>query len=118
MLNPQLAQAMQELTEALMQTDEYQRYTQLRESVLADAASSALLRRFQSAQTALQLAALSGREAAEEDAAAFEGLSGLLYANQETADYLLAEMQLQQLVAQLMQQLTQAAGLDVPLPEI
>ena len=113
-----LDKAIDQLIDAFRDTEDYRRYQELKEIVLADEASCALLRRFKSAQTALQLAAMAGREPSEEDAAAFEGLSGLLYANPDTADYLLAQMRLEQQVAQVMQRLTNAAGLDLSLPEI
>lgn len=113
-----LEEAITQLVEALKATEDYRQYQELRKTVLADEASRALLRRFQSAQTALQLAALAGREPSEEDASAFEGLSGLLYANPDTADYLLSQMRMQQLVAQVMQKLTTAAGLEETLPEL
>lgn len=113
-----LDEAIAQLVDALKATGEYQQYQELRKLVQTDEASLALLRRFQSAQTALQLAALAGKEPSEEDAAAFEGLSGLLYANPDTADYLLAQMRMQQLVAQVMQKLTSAAGLEETLPEL
>lgn len=113
-----LEEAITQLVEALKATEDYRQYQELRKTVLADEASCALLRRFQSAQTALQLAALAGREPSEEDASTFEGLSGLLYANPDTADYLLSQMRMQQLVAQVMQKLTTAAGLEEILPEL
>lgn len=113
-----LDKAIDQLIDAFRDTEDYRQYQELKEIVLADEASCALLRRFKSAQTALQLAAMAGREPSEEDAAAFEGLSGLLYANPDTADYLLAQMRLEQQVAQVMQRLTKAAGLDLSLPEI
>lgn len=113
-----LDNAIEQLVAALQATEEYQQYQELRKTVQADEASLALLRRFQSAQTALQLAALAGKEPNEEDTAAFEGLSGLLYANPDTADYLLSQMRMQQLVAQVMQKLTKAAGLEQTLPEL
>ena len=113
-----LEEAITQLVKALKATEDYRQYQELRKTVLADEASCALLRRFQSAQTALQLAALAGREPSEEDTSAFEGLSGLLYANPDTADYLLSQMRMQQLVAQVMQKLTSAAGLEETLPEL
>lgn len=113
-----LDEAIDQLVEALKKTDDYRQYQELRSAVMADESSGILLRRFQSAQTALQLSALAGKEPSEEDTAAFEGLSGMLYANPDTADYLLMQMRMQQLVAQIMQRLTSAAGLDETLPEL
>ena len=113
-----LEDAIEQLAAALKQTEDYRSYRELRSTVLADEASSALLRRYQSAQTALQLNALAGTEPSQEDVAAFEGLSGLLYANLDTADYLLAQMRMQQVVAEVMKRLTEAADLEMTLPEL
>lgn len=113
-----LDEAIDRLADALKETEDYRTYSDLRQTVLADEASAALLRRYQSAQTALQLDALAGKEPSPEDITAFEGLSALLYANPDTADYLLSQMRMQQLVAQVMKRLTSAAGLELTLPEI
>lgn len=113
-----LDKAIDQLIDAFKETEDYRQYQELKQAVLADEASCALLRRFKSAQTALQLAAMAGREPSEEDAAAFEGLSSLLYANPDTADYLLAQMRMEQQVAQVMQRLTKSVGLELSLPEI
>ncbi len=113
-----LDEAIECLANVLRETEDYRTYKALREAVLADEASAALLRRYQSAQTALQLNALTGNEPSPEDISAFEGLSALLYANADTADYLLAQMRMQQLVAEVMKRLTSAAGLELSLPEI
>lgn len=106
------------LLAAIRQTETYARYTAAREQVMADETNRALLRRFAQAQTALQMAALAGVEAGEEDASAFEKLSSLLYASPECSDYLLAQMSVQQLVGGVLEKVTQGAGLDISLPEI
>lgn len=113
-----LEDAIEQLAEALRQTEDYRRYRELRTIVMGNEASLALLRRYQSAQTALQLSALSGSEPSPDDVTAFEGLSGLLYADQDTADYLLAQMRMQQMVAEVMKHLTDAAELELSLPEL
>ena len=103
------------LLSALHETESWKRYAALRESVMADEGTAALLRRFAAAQSALQMAALSGSEPREEDTRAFEQLSALLYESEEASEYLLAQMKVQQLVAQLMEKITREAGLDIPL---
>ncbi|MDD3333944.1 MAG: YlbF family regulator [Eubacteriales bacterium] len=118
MNTPELEQATEALLAAIRGTDAYRRYAELKENVMADEGSRALLRRFTSAQTALQVAAIAGAEAKPEDAAAFEQLSALLYANPEAADFLLAQMKVQQLAANVMDQITKEVGIDVPLPEL
>lgn len=113
-----LEQAIDRLADALKETEDYRDYQELRRIVLTDEASAALLRRYQSAQTALQLDALAGKEPSPEDVTAFEGLSAMLYANPDTADYLLSQMRMQHLVADIMKRLTTAAGLEMTLPEL
>lgn len=115
---PMLEEAIARLADALKETEDHRAYQALRDTVLEDDASAALLRRYQSAQMALQLDALAGKEPSPEDVTAFEGLSTLLYANPTTADYLLAQMRMQQLVADIMKRLTEAAGLELTIPEL
>ena len=107
-MDENLRRAANELLSALYETESWKRYAALRESVMADEGTAALLRRFAAAQSALQMAALSGGEP-------FEQLSALLYESEEASEYLLAQMKVQQLVAQLMEKITREAGLDIPL---
>lgn len=118
MTTPEVQQAANALLEAIRHTECYRRYAALKESGMADEGNRALLRRFTSAQTALQMAAIAGAEAKEEDTLAFEQLSALLYANPEITDYLLAQMQVQQLAASVMEMISKEVGLDVTLPEL
>lgn len=117
-MTPEVQQATDALLNALRHTETFQSYAQLKESVMANESSRALIRRFSSAQTALQLAALAGAEAKEEDTLAFEQLSALVYVNPELSDYLLAQMKVQQLAAAVMEQITKEADLDITLPEL
>lgn len=118
MLSPDVAKAADLLLETLRQTDAFKRYQALRESVMADEVNRRLIERFTRAQSALQLCAMSGGEAREEDASEFEKLSALLYQSDELTDYLLSQMRVQQLVAETMDRLTREVGLDVALPEL
>lgn len=115
MLN--VEQATEALLQALRSTEEYTRYDELRQLVAQDEAESALLRRFISAQKAVQLSAIAGQPPREEDASAFESLSALVYQSDALSDYLLARMRVQQLVAGTLSAITREAGLDVELPE-
>ena len=66
-MDENLRRAADELLSALHETESWKRYAALRESVMADEGTAALLRRFAAAQSALQMAALSGGEPREED---------------------------------------------------
>lgn len=115
MENEKLKKAAEELVCALHETDTYREYASLRESVMADAENRVLLRRFTEAQTALQMAALAGHEPREEDTAQFERLSTLLYSADDMTDYLLAQMKVQKMVAELLERITRDVGIDIPL---
>ena len=114
----EVAHAAETLLQALKDTEAYQQYQTLRESVLADEVNQRLLERFARAQRALQMSAIAGREPREEDAAEFEKLSTLLYQSPEVSDYLLAQMKVQQLVAATMEKLTRECGMDVDIPGV
>ena len=85
-MDENLRRAADELLSALHETESWKRYAALRESVMADEGTAALLRRFAAAQSALQMAALSGSEPREEDTRAFEQLSALLYDSEEASE--------------------------------
>ncbi len=105
------------LLDAIKRTEDYERYTALKRAVAENECESAILRRFLSAQNAVQLAAIAGQPAREEDAAAFEALSTLVYESDTLSDYLLARMRVQQLAAGALARVTKAVELDVDLPE-
>ena len=56
-MDENLRRAADELLSALHETESWKRYAALRESVMADEGTAALLRRFAAAQSALQMAA-------------------------------------------------------------
>lgn len=113
----EVARAADALLEALRQTSAFQEYEQLKESVMADEVNRRLLDRFMRAQSALQMAAMAGSEPHAEDQAEFEKLSALLYQSPEVTDYLLAQMKVQQLVAQTLGRITQEAGISFDIKE-
>lgn len=113
----EVCRAAENLLAALRRTDTFTQYEALRQNVMADEVNRRLLDRFSRAQTALQMAAMAGSEPREEDAAEFEKLSALLYQSEEVTDYLLAQMRAQQLVAQTLEKLTNAVGLNVDIKE-
>lgn len=113
----EVAQAADALLDALRRTETFQTYEALKKSVLADEVNRRLLDRFMRAQSALQMAAMAGSEPREEDTAEFEKLSALLYQSPEVTDFLLAQMKVQQLVAQTMSRITGEAGISIDIRE-
>ena len=113
----EVAQAADALLAVLRNTETFQTYEELKKSVMADEVNRRLLDRFMRAQSALQMAAMAGSEPREEDTAEFEKLSALLYQSPEVTDFLLAQMKVQQLVAQTMSRITGEAGISIEFRE-
>ena len=104
------------LANELRQSEEYMTYHRLKEDVMADDTQAALIREYKKLQIQLQMAAMSGQQANSEDMQRFSGISSLLFSKPEVSQYLLAEMRLQQAMADIFKILTDAAGLDMELP--
>jgi len=108
--------ATQQLVEAIRRSEEYQQFSALKESVMSVETNRALLKEYQRTQTRLQMAAASGVNADAEDVERFNKLSALLYMNGDMAQYLMAQMRMQQLAGEVFQQVVKAAELDLELP--
>lgn len=104
------------LASDIRQSEEYQTYHRLREDVMADETVAALIREYKKLQLSLQMAAISGQQPDSDDMQRFSGISALLFGKPEVSQYLLAEMRLQQAMADIFKILTDAADLDVQLP--
>ena len=113
----EVARAADDLLEALRATETFQTYDALKKTVMADDVNRRLLDRFMRAQSSLQMAAMAGSDPREEDTAEFEKLSALLYQSPEVTDFLLAQMRVQQLVAQTLSRITGEAGINIDIRE-
>ena len=105
-----------ELAREIRESEEYQTYTRLKETVFSDDTNRTLLTEYKKMQTRLQMAAIAKASGQEEEMQRFSQLTALLFANQEVSAYLLAEMRLQQTVGDIFKILTDASGLDFQLP--
>ena len=106
------------LAQEIRQSEEYQTYHGLRDRVMEDGTTAALIREYKKLSVALQITAMSGQQAPQEDMQRFSAISALLFANPEVSQYLLAEMRLQQALADIFRILTDAAGIDMEMPGI
>ncbi len=106
------------LAQEIRQSEEYQTYHGLRDRVMEDETTAALIREYKKLSVALQFTAMSGQQAPQEDMQRFSGISALLFANPEVSRYLLAEMRLQQALADIFRILTDAADIDMEMPGI
>ena len=118
------------LAQEIRQSEEYQTYHALKEEVMADETTAALLKavsleqeepaadevflkEYKKLQLRLQMAAVSGTQPDNDDMQRFQGISALLFGKVEVSQYLLAEMRLQQEVAGILRIITDAADIDM-----
>lgn len=104
------------LAQDIRDSDEYKTYHELKETVLADETTAALIKEYRKLQMGIQMTAMSGATASEEDMQRFSGISTLLFSKPEVSRFLLSEMQLQQALADIFKIVTEAADLDIPVP--
>ena len=114
--NATVREATEQLAAAIRKSEEYRQYKALKDAVMENETNRALLKEYQRTQTKLQMAAVSGAEASDDDVQRFQQLSSLLYMNNEVAQYLLAQLRVQQLTSSIFQSVAQAAELDFELP--
>ena len=81
-----------------------------------DTTNKALLAEYKRLQMALQMRAMGGPEVNQDDAQRFSQIASLLYMNNDAAAYLMAEMRVSQMLADLVKILTEACGLGIELP--
>ena len=104
------------LARDIRQSEEYRTYHSLKDEVMADETIAALIKEYKKLQVTLQVAMMSGQQADAEDMQRFSGISSLLFGKPEVSQYLLAEMRLQQAMADIFKIITEAADLDLDIP--
>ena len=109
-------QAAGKLCEAIHACEEYKTYEELKKRVTEDETNRALLKEYSRLSTSLQVAAMSGTEAEGTEVQRFQQLSSLLYMNQDTAAYLVAQLRLQKLVGEVFGLVAQGSGLELNFP--
>ena len=113
---PDIKTASDQLAAAIRQSEEYLSYKQLKDDVMADDTNRALVNEYQRLQTKLQMAAVMGADASEDEVQRFKQLSGLLMMTPSIAQYMLAQMRVQQMMSEVFQTVTQAADMEIKLP--
>jgi len=112
----QAMEAAKALGQAIQESPEYREYAQLKEEIAQDAGIQALVEEYKRLQTAMQMRILAGQGMEGEDAQRFQSLNVLLFSDPRTSGYLLSEMRMQKMLAEIFETLTRAAGMDIPLP--
>lgn len=111
-----MQEATKKLCEALQRTSEYQDYIRCKAEIDQDSGIQALVKEYKRLQMSVQMRMLAGQGMEDEESRRFQQLSALLFADQRTSGYLLSEMRLQQMMAGIFEQITRAAGMDMPVP--
>ncbi len=104
------------LARDIRNSEEYRTYHELRDQVMGDETVAALIREYKKLSVSLQMAAMGGGQGSAEDMQRFSGISALLFAKPEVSQYLLAEMRLQQALADIFRIITEAADIDLVMP--
>ena len=104
------------VAQEIRDSEEYRTYHALKDSVMGDETTAALIREYRKLQVTLQMSARSGQSADAEDMQRFSGISALLFSKPEVSQYLLAEMRLQQALADIFKIVTEAAEIEIGIP--
>lgn len=104
------------LARQIEQSEESREYRRLKAIIDESGTSSALIKEYHRLQVALQMAAAAHTQLPPEEVQRFSQLSSLLFAGSETSAFLMAELRLQQAMADVYRIITEASGLTMELP--
>ena len=104
------------LANDIRQSEEYQTYHGLKDEVMADETTAALIKEYKKLQVKLQMGAVAGTKPDDDDMQRFQGITALLFGNPTVSRYMLAEMRLQQALADIFKIVTEAANIDMGIP--
>ena len=110
--------AQEQLVQAIKETSEYQDFIRQRDIVFTDSVNAALLKEYESLQTKLQMFAVTGKEASQEDVNRFTQLNGLMSLSPQTGAYLLSKVRMHKLLADIFANLSEACQLPIELPTL
>lgn len=104
------------LAQDIRQSEEYQTYHGLKDEVMSDETTAALIKEYKKLQVKLQMGAVAGTKPDDDDMQRFQGITALLFGNPTVSKYMLAEMRLQQALADIFKIVTEAANIDMGIP--
>lgn len=104
------------LADQLRETPEVREYKRLKTIVEESETTRALLKEYKRLQMTVQVSAMSGQSVPAEEMSRFQQISSLLYAGTDTSQYLLAELRLQQALADIYNIIAKASGISLELP--
>lgn len=104
------------LANELRQCEEVREYARLKEIAEADETNRRLIEESRKLQVKLQLQAAGGGQPDPDDMQRFQQIMSLLYMNNDVQAYMLAEVRLQKMMADLFKIITDACGMDMGIP--
>ena len=104
------------LAREIRESEEYRTYHELKESVMGEETTAALIREYRKLQVELQITSMNGGTPDPESMQRFSGISALLFSKQEVSQFLLAEMRLQQMLGDIFKIVTEAADIEIAVP--
>ena len=104
------------LANELRQCEEVREYARLKEAAEADETNRKLIEERRRLQVKLQLQTAGGGQPDPEEMQRFQQIMSLLYMNNDVQAYMLAEVRLQKLMADLFKTITDACGMDIGIP--
>ncbi len=112
----QAMEAAKALAQAIQETPEYREYSALKKEIDADAGIKALIQEYRRLQTSMQMRIFAGQSVDSDETQRFNSLNMLMFADSRTSGFLMAEMKMQRMMAEILGVITQASGLDIPMP--
>jgi len=104
------------LAEEIKRSDEYKAYHDIKDDVMTDETTAALIKEYRKLQVTLQVDAMNGHSPDETDMQRFQGISALLFGKPSVSQFLLSEMRLQQMVGDVFKIIADASGLQMDIP--
>jgi cell fate (sporulation/competence/biofilm development) regulator YlbF (YheA/YmcA/DUF963 family) len=101
------------LARLLKETDEYRAYATAKQAAESNETNRLLIKEYKKLQFQLQVSMAGGSQANAEDMERLQKISGVLQFSPEAAAYLMAEMQLQRMLADIYKIIGEAAGMDM-----
>lgn len=104
-----------ELARAIRESEEARECARLRALAEADDTNRALLSEYKRLQAALQVQAMGGNKVEDSEVQRFQQIASLLYMNSDVQAYLMAEMRMQKMLADVFKIISEAAGINMDM---
>ena len=101
------------LAKAIQQSEEYTLYVRAKEAAMENETNQSLLKAYKKLQFQLQVQMASGKSPDAQDLEQMQKLTAVLQMSPEATAYLMAEMRLQRMLADIYKILGEAAGVDL-----